>query len=230
MKKAILTIGLILYGLTCIGQIQYPTSDSTHIFWQPGVKITLQDYKGKPIQQIEELMEKYDFSASASVGIWSVLDCPKRVRDRYTKFEKVYFAPAFEKTTSYSKTEDKQQIEMQNLYFDICELWARWARKELRTLQDSTNATGVLTIHYLTVKQDMNEGRLKMFRDYFNDVFIEKNIEAFDKWRKEINEALENTKKWATTPEECYRLMTKKPIEKGYIMAPTLVGAMNKKE
>ena len=226
MKHIIISTFLTLFTLTCIGQTNYPTRDSVHIFWQPNLKITHNDYNGQTNPKLLEMMEKYQFSASASVGIWSILDIPKKKKDRYKKFEKVYFAPAFERTTSSAKTNDTLQIEMQNIYLDICEVWARWARKELKTLQDTTKATGTLSIFYMTVKQDMNDHRLAMYRAYFKDVFIDKNDGAFTKWRADIDKQLEETKQWATTPEECYRLMTQKPIEVGYIVAPTLIGPM----
>lgn len=215
---------LVLVKQSGIGQNNYQISNDTHIFWQPNTKITKVDYQGQPIDQASKMMDKYGFTASASIGIWSVLDIPKKKKDRYKKFEKVYFAPAFEKTTSFLRTDDTIQIEMQNLYFDICEVWARWARKQLKGLQDSTNATGTLTIFYTTIKEDMHKNRMLMFRAYFQEVFIDKSEGSFKKWRKEIDKVLEETKIWATTPEECRRLMTQKPIESGYIMAPTLMG------
>ena len=101
------------------------------------------------------------------------------------------------------------------------------ARKELKALQDTTKATGTLSIFYMTVKQDMNDHRVAMYRAYFKDVFIDKNDGAFSKWRADINKQLEETKQWATTPQECYRLMTGEPIEEGYIKAPTLTGPMH---
>jgi hypothetical protein len=227
MKKIFISGLSIILGFACFGQIDYSTRDSIHIFWQPGIKITYSDYKGLPQKQIEELMDKYGFSASASVGIWSVLDIPKKKKDRYKKFEKVYFAPAFERTTSYAKTDDTLQISMQNIYLDICEIWARWAREQLTKIQDSTKATGTLSIMYTTVKQEMNEKRLAMYRSYFKDVFVDKKVGALTNWRNLIDKWLIETKGWATRPEECYRLMTGKPIEEGYIMAPTLIGPMN---
>lgn len=217
---------LYLTGTLCFGQTLYPTKDSVHIFWQPNVKLTSKDYQGQPTSNIEELMSKYNFSASASVGIWSILDIPEKKKDRYKKFEKVYFAPAFEKTTSFTKSGDSLQIAMQNLYFDICEVWARWARKELKSFQDSTKATGTLSILYMTIKQEMNDHRLTMYRVYFKDVFINKKEGAFAKWRQEIDKELADTKQWTTTPEECYRLMLQKPIEDGYIQAPKVVGVL----
>jgi hypothetical protein len=226
MKQILAITFLIFMAITCFGQTSYPTHDSVHIFWQPNLKLTYYDYTGQPDSIILDMMQKYQFSASASVGIWSILDIPKKKKDRYKKFEKVYFAPAFERTTSFAKSNDTLQIEMQNLYLDICEIWARWARKELKTLQDTTNSTGTLSIFYMTVKQDMNDRRLAINKAYIKEVFIDKIEGAFIKWKTDISKQLDETKQWATTPEECYRLMTGKPIEEGYIKAPTVIGPM----
>ena len=225
MKKSV----LILFFSCCFcsiifGQINYPTKDSSHIFWQPNLKITYNDYIGEPTQEIKKIMDEYGFSASASVGIWSILDIPKKKKDRYKKMEKVYFAPAFERTTSFTETHDSLEIVMQNTYFDICEIWARWARKELANLQKEMNATGVLTTFYMTVKDEMNENRIKMYKAYFKDVFADKKENSFGEWRNTIDKLLEETKEWATTPEECFRLMIGKPLEKDYIQAPTVIG------
>lgn len=226
MKRLFTITMLCLIEAVSFGQTNYPTQDSVHIFWQPDVKLTSKDYQGQPTNNVEELMNKYNFSASASVGIWSILDIPKKKKDRLKKFEKVYFAPAFEKTTSFTKSDDSLQIVMQNLYFDICEVWARWARKELKSYQDTMKATGTLSIFYMTVKQKMNDNRLTMYRMYFKDVFIDKKEGAFAKWRQEIDKELADLNQWATAPEECYRLMLQRPIDDEYIQAPKVVGTL----
>jgi hypothetical protein len=208
------------------GQVIPPTSDANYVFWQPEVEILPEDYQGKPNSAIDALMEQYGFSASASVGIWSILDIPKKKKDRYKKIEKVYFAPAFSKAMSYTKSSDPQQIAMQNLYLDICEIWTRWARKELNHLQTSSNSTGMLTIMYSTVKQQMDKQRLEMYQAYFKDVFIDKKSGAFSEWQTKIKAELEATTSWMTTPEECKRLISRKPIEPDYREAPMVVGPL----
>jgi hypothetical protein len=230
MKRLIIIKILSFVAFPGFGQINYPTRDSVHIFWQPDLKLTYSDYKGPAVKELDELLNKYQFSAAASVGVWSKLDIPKKKKDRAKQFEIVYFAPAFKSTSSYTRSNDSLQIEMQNLYFDICELCARWARKELKTLQDSTRAIGTLTIYYMTVRRDMNERKLAMFSAYFKDVFVEKNEGAFAKWRQDIDKLLEETKSWATTPKECYRLMSRKPVEEGYIEAPTVLAELNNED
>ena len=229
--RTILLIILVTVFCTCsFGQTTYPTRDSAHVFWQPGLSLTHLDYKGKETKEVSEVMDKYGLQATASVGIWSILDTPKKKADRYKKFERVYFAPAFEFSTSCTRTTDTLEIAKQNLYLDICEIAARWARRTLTSIQDSTKATGTLTIMYMTVKDEMHEKRKEMYRSYFKDVFVDKKPGAFEEWRSFYSKLLEDTKQWATRPEECYRLMTQKPIEKGYIEAPTVMGSFKKNE
>lgn len=231
MRITIITLLLTVFLETiALGQSTLSTRDSLHAFWQPDLKLTHRDYRGTETKEVIEVMDKYDFNASASVGVWSILDIPKRKADRYKKFEKVYFAPAFEFSTSFARTTDSLEIEKQNIYLDICEIAARWARRKLRSIQDSTKATGTLTIMYMTINDEMHEMRVGMYRSYFKDVFIDKKPNGFQEWRTFYDNLLSETKQWATTPEECYRLMTQKPIEKGYIEAPTVVGSFKKKE
>jgi hypothetical protein len=226
MKNLPVSIILILLSLSTYGQQDFPTRDSTHIFWQPGLRIHALDYKGDTIPTIMNLMRKYNFSASASVGIWSIVDIPKKKNERGKKLEKVYFAPAFERTTSFSISNDTLEISKQNLFLDICEFWARWARNQLSTYQDTMKGFGTILIMYSTVKQDMEQNKRSMFQSYFKDVYIDKKDEAFSIWRSNIYKALNDSQQWTTKPEECYRLMIKKPVDDSYIQAPTLVGPL----
>ena len=193
---------------------------------QPNVKLTKLDYQGKITPEVEKTMTDYNLTASASVGVWSVLDIPKKKKDRYKKYEIAYFAPAFDRVTSSLKTTDTIQIEMQNLYFDICELSARFARKELKEFQDTTKSIGAVSIMYTIIKEEMHKKRISMYRQYFKEVIVDRVEGAFLKWRKEIDNALEQSKEWATTPKECYRFVLQKPVEEGYVMAPTLIAPL----
>jgi hypothetical protein len=115
---------------------------------------------------------------------------------------------------------------MQNTTFDICEIWARWARQQLKTLKDSMNSIGAQAIMYTTIVQEMDKKNNEMRNSFINEVMIRKKEGSFAEWRNTIDNILYETKTWATSPEECYRLMTGKPIEKGYIKAKKLVGPM----
>jgi hypothetical protein len=230
MSKYLL-VALLLFGnvLSLAAQELHITRDSAYICWQPGLKITSQDYKGKPDTATIKLFAKYQISAQANVGISSVLDVPAKKSERLKKFEKVYFAPTFDRLASCVKSNDTLQIAMQNFYLDICELNARWARQQLQAVQDSTKTPGTLIVVYKTVEYKMNERRLNMYDAYFNDVFVNKRENAFNEWRKKIQQQLDESVRWQTTPEECHRLITQKVIEPNYIMAPEVVGVLQGK-
>ncbi len=223
----ILSVALFFFtNMLCQAQTNYPTQDAVHVFWQPDLKITKKDYQGAPTTNSEKMLQKYDIKALSSLGIWSILDVPKKKKDRYTKMEKVYFAPAFEKNTSVAVTDDSMAIAKENVFFDICEIEARLARMEINKFMDSTKATGTISLIYMTVKNKMEDDKAKLFHAYFKDVFAEKKEGAFEKWRGMIDKRLEETKMWATTPEECYRLMTGKPVAEGYMQAKNIPGPL----
>jgi hypothetical protein len=227
MNKYLLC-ALLLFGniLSVVAQKLYITRDSAYICWQPGLKITSQDYQGTPDTATTKFFAEYQISAQANVGISSVLDVPAKKSERFRKFEKVYFAPTFDRLASCIKSSDTLQIAMQNLYFDICELNARWARQQLQIVQDSTKTAGTLIVFYKTIEHKMNQRRLNMYHAYFNDVFIDRQENAFFEWRKKIQQLLKESVRWQTTPEECHRLITQKVIEPHYIMAPEVVGVL----
>lgn len=229
MKKLLATLVLLSFIPSSWSQTtpaNYPTQDSVHVFWQPDVKLTRKDYQGTTNENSQRMNDKYDMKVNSSIGIWSILDVAKKKKERYIKMEKVYFAPAFERTTSVAVTDDSLEIEKENVFFDICELGTRFARAELKKLEDTTNATGSMSLMYMTIKKQMEERRAKLAGAYFQDVFVQKNEGAFEEWRTLIDRRLEETKMWSTTPQECYRLMTGKPVEKGYIQAEHVVGPL----
>lgn len=230
-SRFILIVFLILnmgFELSGFGQSDYTTEDSTHIFWQPGVNLSFGDFKGTPSEKEMEMLRKYEITALAAIGIWSVLDVPKRKKDRGKKLEKVYFAPAFSIMGSSAISPDSMQIAIQKVYFDIAELAARWARRELQSMQEKMNAYGTLYFMYTTVEKDMQDKYLQMINAYTQEVIIEKKPGAYESWRSFYDEMLEETKAWATTPEECHRHLTGKPTERGYEKSPTVAGPMRK--
>ena len=219
---------MLIINIFCFCHNKYQTTDSVHIFWQPETKLTIKDYQGDTISKIMDVLRKYDFYSSASVGIFTILDIPKKKRNRGKNPEIVYIAPAFEKTTSFTISNDTMQILMQNMFFDINELCARRARKKLQKLQDTLQAYGVLTIFFETVKAEMNKERIDFYHSYFNSVYVEKKEGSYYSWRNLVDKLLLETNEWATKPEDCYRFIKNKPIVEGYIMAPTLFGNLSK--
>ena len=220
MRISFLLFLFILCHPAVYGQSKFLTRDSTHIFWQPGLKIGLEDYRGDTTHQVMNLMRKYDFRASASIGVWSVMDIPKKPKQRKRKPEKIYIAPAFERTTSFALTDDPMELEIQNTYLDICEIWARWARERLDFISDSSGAPGMLITMFPKVMREAEEKRMEMNSRYSREVIIDKKPSALAGWRDLIKKSFEETNRWATRPEECYRLLIGRPLLRGYIDAP----------
>lgn len=218
--KYILLLLCFLLSIAAFAQKNYPTRDSIHIFWQPGLLITYEDYAGDTITEVMDLMRIYHFSASASIGLWSVMDIPEKSKDRRRKTEQIYIAPAFERTTSFALTNDATEIAIQNTYLDICEIWGRYARERFAQIRDSSATPGTLAFMFKKVMDQMEAQRLDMTHRFSREVIVEKKPGAFEGWRNLISETLVKTEKWATKPEECYRHLTGVPLIPGYILAP----------
>lgn len=227
MIKLTITFILLIVSLNSFAQVNYPTQDSAYIFWQPGITLTYNDFRGDTVGgKYTEWYKKVGLQSEAYIGIWSILDVPKKKKDRGRKLEKVYIAPAFDKAASYAITNDTTQIAIQQVYFDIAETWARWARQQLSRYQDSMKGYGVSLIMYSTVIKDTKAGQQQMNSAYAEDVIISKKQGAFEKWRKLIDNQLNETNLWATKPEDCYRFITRKAIDKEYEESPVVVGVL----
>ncbi|MDH7460357.1 hypothetical protein QEG73_03675 [Chitinophagaceae bacterium 26-R-25] len=217
---------LLIFATSVHAQSNFVTRDSLHIFWQPGTTLTLADFKGDSTGKYKEANRHSDIKTMAHIGIWSILDVPKKKKDRGKKLEKVYIAPAFEMKASYPLTSDNTQIAKQQLYFDIAEVWARWARQQFKSYQDTIPGYGIVFSMYSTVIRDMKAQQAKMNDEYTNEIIADKSPDAFAKWRKLIDTKLEETKAWATTPQDCFRFISDKPVDEDYEQSPTVMGAI----
>ena len=201
--------GFLLGCLFSYAQSSLPLKDSTYLFWQPELKISASDYKAAPNSATKP--------AIAIVAIWAVMDLPKEPTGKQPK---IYIAPVFDRSFSSTITSDPVDISKENVYFDMCEIWARWAREKMSAIQDSITNTDSLSNAFIAVIKEMNEHRLRMYRKYTREVFREKKENAFDEWTQTINKTLADTKVWSTKPEECSRFKANKPIEEGYTEDP----------
>lgn len=217
---------LLTFATTVHAQSNFVTRDSLHIFWQPGTVLALSDFKGSSTGKDKETPRNSDIKNMAHITIWSILDVPKKKKDRGKKLEKVYIAPAFDIKASYALTNDNAQIAKQQIYFDIAEVWARWARQQFKSYQETIPGYGIVFSMYSTVIRDMKAQQTKMNDDYTKEMFVDKSPDAFTKWRKMIDDKLEETKAWATTPQECFRFISDKPIEEDYEQSPTVMSAI----
>ncbi len=215
MIKNLLLSLLIVVSITALGQ-NYKTEDQNLKGWNKEAKIVYADFQGKPTDRLKRLNKEAGLQASAQVGLKSILDIPKKKRDRGRLLEKVYVAPFFIKTTSVTMTKDERELDKQRLYFDMGEFHARRMRKDIQHIQDSTKAYGTIWIMYSSIKDYYCSEFRKMFDDYTYEVFVEKKEGAFEKWRELIDNGLSELEKYATKKEDCHRLLTGLPIDPAF--------------
>jgi len=226
---------LALFFLAFLCQISYGQTlnneSSTHIFWDADYQLSPKDFNElEPTEQSEKLCKESNLCWGAYTGFFSVLDAPKKRRDRGRLLEKVYFAPAFEKAPSYKLNNDLLQFQQQALVFDLYELAARYARKELQTLLNSTmpDAYGTRIIYFETAKAAANKYLAEIVHSYTQDVYVKNREGAYEEWKTKVNKLLKDFEEFQTSKEEQQRFITREPLDKKYEMAETVMGNMFK--
>ena len=95
--------------------------------------------------------------------------------------EKAYFAPAFDKSSSYIiEADDSLGIAKQRIVFDIYEISARFARKELKKLQDSIGGYGITSLMFKPVLARTAQMREAMVSKFTTEVYIEAQEGSFE--------------------------------------------------
>ncbi len=208
-------------------QTEYLTRDKNDIYWQPGTKINFSDYQSSSDTSCVKYKEKYGITMSASIGSRGIVDAPKK---RSRKFEKFYLAPVFCKNCSCCISEDSLCLKVDQLLFDIAEICVRNARRELLDAQKLMHADNTYSTLFITIKSKWDRDMQLFFRTILKGVLIEKKDSMYTQWRESTDKILEETKEYATPPEDCYRFISDKPIEKGYEMAKYVIGDMKGKD
>ena len=197
------------------------TETSKDLYWQPERKLDFSDYQSISNDECVKYNEKYGVHMQASIGFRWVVDVPKKWNG---KIDKGYIVPVFCKNCSCKLSEDSLELKVDQLLFDMTEICARRARIDLDNFQKAGNIDNPNSMFFISVKNKWEENKRKFFGGAINDILIEKQEGAYEKWRKSTDELLEETKDFATKPEDCYRIVLGKPIEKGYKKAKTITG------
>ncbi len=218
-----LVIFLMLIFENSVAQYNWSETDQ-YICWQESRELTPIDFLGVVGDCGLAEVDNISIEASACLGIWAILDIPKTWK-KGVEYERFYFAPVFDKNISWTQTNDTIEIKKQQVYFNICELSSRWARRELYDIRkQANNATGTSAIYFLTVKEKMNTLKKEIYASYFDAVF---RTNSLNSWVNFTQKMLLETQEYATTQKEFQRLLTGKS-EKGYKQAEKVIGAMNK--
>jgi hypothetical protein len=227
MRHLVLLI-FILFGFISTNLIGQSVIENDNLkFWQPETKLIPSDFKYKADTSgaFGRLNRKYGMKAYSYCILKSTLDVPKKKRERGKKLEKVYFAPCIDKNQSVSITTDSFELEKQKIYFDITELYARIARKQLELLSDSLkNTYGIYWTFYSSIVSKICGERNEMYDAYTNDVFLMKKDGYYQKWRVLVDDRLNELNKYATKPEDCLRFLNGKPLTDDYIKSPDYLG------
>lgn len=218
----------LLAVCSAVGQETGPYENTTYIVWSADRPLSEQDFLGDSTRVAPEAMElfrKFDLGASASVGIWSVVDIPdKKLIRRGERQEHIYVVPLFEKTGSFIINDDTLAVKLQQVVFDIYEWTSRFMRKELQSFQDSLGgATGSQAIVYEKIRNNCKEMRDMLVGQYSREVYIEKQEGAYDKWRKFIDGQLESLKEYATGEAEWQRFLKGEPILPDYVRVKNVI-------
>ena len=203
MKKLFFIIALIV-SVQSFAQIE----TDTHVFWQPGAKLTFDMFQG-----------------AAPTGFWADLDVPKSKQGwKKGMMEKYYFCAAMEKRNSFFIVKDSTELKYAQLIWDICELATRITRGNLDQFLTMLNAgrkkpaNGGASIQYMTCLNDGRQFGKEVTHALFNKVITTHNEEEYLKFRTQIDSLLLKMKDYATTGQEIQRFISNTP-EEGYMHA-----------
>lgn len=227
MKTTFITLTFVLFFLQIKGQTSIET-DSLK-FWQPNLMLKNSDFKGDTTNSDAiKWKEKINLLASSGVSVVRFLDIPKKKKNRGKMLEKAYFVPCMRKHQSYSFTTDTFELEKQKLYLDIAEMICRMARKDIDSLQNASKSYGMLYFIYVDIANHYCEKFGEFHREYTQAVFVRKEEKAYELWRNITHAKLKELDKYATTPIDCQRIITNQPVDKDYILSPTISGQLKK--
>ena len=229
MKIIVLSLYIFFLSFTLYSQCD-TLRNETHIFWCEEYTLQFSDFQDTSrLAKHLEWCESKSLCWGAYTGLFSVMDIPKKEKDQQRKEEVIYFAPAFELKTSYRLTSDSLDYLKQIIVFDMYELAARKCRIQLDSLYKTNPTIGIKGIFFKSVEIEVNANLGKMVKAYTNEVYIQKLEGSFLKWRTLIDNLLNETKEFQTTTNDRLRFIQNKPIIKGYIKAPKVIGNLFEK-
>jgi hypothetical protein len=226
MTERILLL-IVLWTLSTVlnAQTSIITENEKDIYWQPSTKIDFSDYQSQSDSDCIKYHEKYGVNTSSSIGFRGVVDIP----NRKGKADKFYIAPVFCKNCSCLLAKDSMGLKVDNLMFDMAEVCARGARKELLELQAKMNADDTYSMFFTSISNSWEERLRSFFGTVIREVLVEKKDSAYISWKETVDKLLQQTESFATKPEDCYRFILNKPLEKNYKMAEKIMGDLRNK-
>lgn len=213
-------------------QDQEVKEDHQYFYWQSDHFINYGHFQSESDEDCQKFNEMYGLKMSANIDLKSVVDIPKSHQSKKAKKRTgddiAYLAPIFCKECSCKLTEDSTELVVYQLLFDVAEMCARGAKKELAELKDQMQINNVNTMFFNTVKSRWDEHMRESWGHILMEVLVEKKDGAYEEWRTKVNDRLERDKVFATKQEEIDRLISGQPIKTDYIEAKMIMGALKK--
>ncbi|MFM2225840.1 MAG: hypothetical protein RJA07_2042 [Bacteroidota bacterium] len=225
--KILFFIVLIFFGTKVFAQDTLFENEILK-FWREDSKLVAKDFKSDTTTDFNIVSNKYGMKSYSYCILKSILDVPKTKKDRKKKIEQVFFAPCIDKSKSILISTDSMELAKQQILFDITELFARKARRDLKKIYDSISfgkkTYGIYWFWFATIKSNICQQRNKLSDSYTREVILNKKEGGYEKWRKTIDELLLETKDFRTKPEDCLRFLLQKPLTDDYIESPDYYG------
>ncbi|WP_116124340.1 hypothetical protein [Lewinella sp. IMCC34183] len=203
-----------------------------NLFWQPTVVLAYADFQSPSDADCVQVNEKYGLQLSATIQLRGIVDVPeshlsKKIKRR-TGDDKGYLAPVFCKHCSCMLSEDSTELVVYQLLFDVAEMTARGARKELLETQDQLKINNVNATFFTTVKNKWDERMRGTWASIYQEVLIQQKEGAYAEWRSLVDEILADMQDYATQPDDIERFIAGEPIMEGYVQAETIIGDLEK--
>jgi hypothetical protein len=210
--------------LTFVLQISFGQIDScrtaTHIFWNNISKIEMSCFKDTiSIEDNRKKCDSINLCWGACVGLWTIIDEPKKKQKRGKLIEKAYFVPAFEVAKSYRFNTDTLDYLAQLLIFDVYELAARKCRKDMELHFQKMPFYGTKLIIFKKVENSNKQFLNDIVGSITNDIYVKKKTNAYTEWRKTIDDLLNETDEYRTSNVDRIRFIKNEPLSKDYQMA-----------
>ena len=224
MKRLFIIIALF-FSIQCFAQIE----TDTHVFWQPGAKLTFEMFQGAATDSsyVKKLTD-LNINHQIATGFWAALDVPKSKKGwKKGMMEKYYFCAAMEKGNSFFIVKDSTELKYAQLIWDICEVATRISRRNLGQFVSSLNegldkpANGGASIQYMTCLNDGRQFGKEVTHALFDKVITTHHEEEYLKFRTQIDSLLQELETYATTEEEIRRLISHQSDE-GHMPATTV--------
>lgn len=207
--------GLCYFGGSVAAQEEIPLRNDRYIIWQPDARIELSDYTAQLTPKHQKLSERLGIGTVSTIQLLRIVDGPKRKRDAKELPERWYIAPAFCRACSSLNRPDSLGLAHDRIFFDMAELSARWARRQMDSLRTVLNIDNVGAAFIETVCMDADEMMHGLMHTYIKEVVLTRSDSAQASWRDFMHEMLDLWQ-YTTTQEDCQRFVHDAPLDERY--------------